>query len=108
MDRTIVSDLLHAFDLTLNAEPYPPGSRFFGTPWKIALGISNVCRNETNRSYCRELKLAPLLHKGLSIALETGDSRLIRYSLLSLWRLTDGADSREFNVFDYSRNEQFT
>eukprot|EP00298_Acanthocystis_sp_HF-20_P009131 c18122_g1_i1.p1 GENE.c18122_g1_i1~~c18122_g1_i1.p1 ORF type:complete len:324 (+),score=111.14 c18122_g1_i1:26-973(+) len=79
--KQLPNQLLQAFEATLQKRPYPPGSELYFTDWKLMMGLSHLCRNQT----CREAMIQKGFLSMIEIALSRPDQKLRKYGLDALW-----------------------
>lgn len=77
-------ELVQALSATLEGKDFPPGSRLFFTDWRLMLGIANLCGSAVNRPVLVQAGILTVL---ADILRTRGDERLIRATLMSLWKL---------------------
>lgn len=89
-----ISNIIEALECSVVNKPYPPGSRFYGTAWKVAHGISNMCLHPVNARRCVEAGIIRVVENAMEQ--RPTDSRMTVSALNVLWNISrlDVADSR--------------
>lgn len=88
----LLTQILTCCRATLRGEYYPPHRKVRFTLWRLAMGIANLCKSDSNKSELVKMGILPILYETL---VKDGDERQAQYALEGIWHVSFNTSAQD-------------